>query len=654
MARHLVIGNGKMLINMDQHGFIRDIYYPYVGQLNHVGGHYCRVGIWVQGEFSWLDHSEWKFELDYVEDSLVTNIRARHDRLGIELQINDGIHQRECIYLKQITIRNHRDKAREVRLFFHQDLMIEGTEVGDTALYYPDNQTIVHYKRSNYFMFNGLTDEGGIVQYSTGVKRFNTAEGTWRDAEDGVLMGNGIAQGSVDSTLCLKTTVDGENEKTVFYWMSIAQNLDKVKELDHYVREHHPERLLSRVVVYWRHWLERAESDLGDLPPQVAKLFKLSLLIVRTQTDEHGAITAANDTDILQYNRDHYSYMWPRDGALVADAMSLAGYQSMIAPFFTFCANAITSEGYLNHKYNPDGTVGSSWHPFIVQGSERLPIQEDETALVLFALWQDYTRHQIIELPQGLYSKLIRHAANFLSSFIEPELNLPKPSYDLWEERYGIWTYTVASVYGGLMAAANFTDLFGDYERSDHYRRTAERMKQGMLEHLWNEEAGRFARGLIYKDGKWVKDMMLESSMFGVLDFGVLAVDDERVQKTMKSIKQGLRVKTEIGGIARYKNDYYFQQTSDIDRIPGNPWIICTLWVANFEIQTAASLADLESPKRTLEWVTKHALPSGILPEQLNPFDGSPLSVAPLTWSHATLVQSVCKYAAKYKELKRL
>src|SRR5690606_24884668 len=220
MARHLVIGNGKMLINMDQHGFIRDIYYPYVGQLNHVGGHYCRVGIWVQGEFSWLDHSEWKFELDYVEDSLVTNIRARHDRLGIELQINDGIHQRECIYLKQITIRNHRDKAREVRLFFHQDLMIEGTEVGDTALYYPDNQTIVHYKRSNYFMFNGLTDEGGIVQYSTGVKRFNTAEGTWRDAEDGVLMGNGIAQGSVDSTLCLKTTVDGENEKTVFYWMS--------------------------------------------------------------------------------------------------------------------------------------------------------------------------------------------------------------------------------------------------------------------------------------------------------------------------------------------------------------------------------------------------------------------------------------------------
>ncbi|HIW33813.1 MAG TPA: glycoside hydrolase family 15 protein, partial [Candidatus Paenibacillus intestinavium] len=169
--------------------------------------------------------------------------------------------------------------------------------------------------------------------------------------------------------------------------------------------------------------------------------------------------------------------------------------------------------------------------------------------------------------------------------------------------------------------------------------------------HLWDEEAGRFARGLVMKDNVWVKDMTLESSMFGILDFGVLPVDDYRVQKTMLSIKQGLQVKTEVGGIARYMNDYYFQQSGDIERIPGNPWIICTLWVANFEIASAKTIADLESPRRTLEWVAQHTLSSGLLAEQLNPFDGTPLSVAPLTWSHATVVQSVCKYAAKYKQL---
>src|SRR5690606_27248399 len=129
--------------------------------------------------------------------------------------------------------------------------------------------------------------------------------------------------------------------------------LEEVKELDQYVQEHHPEKLLSRIVVYWKHWLGRAESDLGDLPADVVKMFKLSLLLVRTQIDEKGAIQAANDTDILQYNRDHYSYMWPRDGALIADAMSMAGYQSVIAPFFHFCAAALSPDGYLYHKYNP-------------------------------------------------------------------------------------------------------------------------------------------------------------------------------------------------------------------------------------------------------------------------------------------------------------
>ena len=651
MARHLVIGNGKMLLNLDEHCYIRDIYYPFVGQLNHVGGHYCRVGIWVNGSFVWLDDAGWRFELDYIEDSLVTNITARHDSLGIELYMNDGIHQRECIYIKRVNIRNLTEEQKEVRLFFHQDLMIEGSEVGDTAVYYPENHTLYHYKRSNYFMFNGSSDEGGMLQFSTGIKRFHSAEGTWRDAEDGTLMGNTIAQGSVDSTISFRTVVPSAGEKTIYYWMSIGRNLEEVTELDRYVQDNNPEKLLSRMVVYWKHWLRRAETELGDLPPDVVKLFKLSLLLVRTQVDERGAILAANDTDILQYNRDHYSYMWPRDGALIADAMSMAGYQSVITPFFHFCSQALSPEGYLYHKYNPDGTVGSSWHPYIVQGSRRLPIQEDETALVLFALWKDYMRNGVIELPQSLYSSLIRKAASFLYDYVEESLSLPKPSYDLWEERYGIWTYTAASVYGGLMAGSFFTELFGDYERSDRYKQMAETIKRGMLEHLWDEEAGRFARGLIQKDGSWVKDMTLESSLFGILEFGVLPVDDSRVVKTMHAIRDGLQVKTDIGGIARYTNDYYFQQSGEIDRVPGNPWIICTLWVANFEIDSAATLAELEKPRRTLQWVADHALPSGLLAEQLNPYDGKPLSVAPLTWSHATVVQSVCKYAEKYKKL---
>ena len=50
----------------------------------------------------------------------------------------------------------------------------------------------------------------------------------------------------------------------------------------------------------------------------------------------------------------------------------------------------------------------------------------------------------------------------------------------------------LSSVYGGLMAAAFFTELFGDYERSDQLRNTAAGIKQGILTHLWDEESGPF------------------------------------------------------------------------------------------------------------------------------------------------------------------
>ena len=653
MARHLVVGNGKMLVNLDDHCYIRDIYYPFVGQLNHVGGQPCRVGLWAGGVFRWLDDPGWRIRLDYAEDALVTDAVARHDGLGVELLMNDGVHQRECLFLKRVVIRNLSDETKEFRLFFHQDLTIDGTEIGDTAAYYPDNGTVFHYKRSSYFMFNGFSDEGGIRQYSTGIKRFQSAEGTWRDAEDGTLMGNAIAQGSVDSAIGLHATVPSGGEKTVYYWMSAGDSLEEVNRLDRYVRDHHPGKLLGRIAVYWKQWLRRSAPDFGDLPQEVIRLFRRSLLVVRSQTDERGAIVAANDTDILQYNRDHYSYMWPRDGALIADAMSAAGYDSVVAPFFHFCARALTSEGYLRHKYNPDGTVGSSWHPYQMQGASLLPIQEDETALVLLTLRRTYERNRLIELPQSLYGKLIRKAAAFLCGYMEPELSLPKPSYDLWEERYGIWTYTAASVYGGLAAAAFFAGLFGDDERRERYERTAEAVKSGIMTHLWDEGAGRFARGLVRRNGRWEKDLTLDSSLFALTAFGVLPADDGRVAQTMAAVREGLRVRTEVGGIARYTNDGYFRQSGDVGRVPGNPWIICTLWMAGYEIETARCPDDLEEPKRALEWAVRHALPSGILPEQLHPFDGSPLSVAPLTWSHATFVHCVTQYVRKYAQLSR-
>ena len=50
-------------------------------------------------------------------------------------------------------------------------------------------------------------------------------------------------------------------------------------------------------------------------------------------------------------------------------------------------------------------------------------------------------------------------------------------------------------------------------------------------------------------------------------------------------------------------------------------------------------------------WITEHATETGILAEQLNLFDGSPLSVSPLTWTHATFVVTFMIFVEKARAL---
>jgi len=46
------------------------------------------------------------------------------------------------------------------------------------------------------------------------------------------------------------------------------------------------------------------------------------------------------------------------------------------------------------------------------------------------------------------------------------------------------------------------------------------------------------------------------------------------------------------------------------------------------------------------------ALPSGIMSEQVHPYTGEPLSVSPLTWSHAAFVSAVQHYARRSRLIK--
>ena len=112
----------------------------------------------------------------------------------------------------------------------------------------------------------------------------------------------------------------------------------------------------------------------------------------------------------------------------------------------------------------------------------------------------------------------------------------------------------------------------------------------------------------------------------------------------MQAIQTELWVQTDIGGVARYPGDAYHQVSQDAQHVPGNPWFICTLWLSEWRSLVAKTETELIKALDLLTWAAQRALPSGVLAEQVHPYDGSPLSVSPLTWSHAEFVAAVHTY----------
>ena len=62
-------------------------------------------------------------------------------------------------------------------------------------------------------------------------------------------------------------------------------------------------------------------------------------------------------------------------------------------------------------------------------------------------------------------------------------------------------------------------------------------------------------------------------------------------------------------------------------------------------------LQELQEALPILESVTSRALPSGVLAEQVHPYTNQPLSVSPLTWSHAAFVTTVLEYLLRLEDL---
>jgi len=642
MGRSVVLSNGHILVGLDDYGTVHDFYYPYVvlENLTTSRNPNHKIGVWVDGGFSWLDDGSWDISPDFEDEALVSRISAVNKALGVRLDFNDFVDTHYPAFCRIIKVTNTSDHKAEIRLFCHQAFQISRGGRSDTALYVPDGHYLLDYKGWSSLLIYGQIAEGeSFDQFAVGNYGIEGKEGTFKDAEDGELSGSLVEHGGVDSVIRIRLELEAGQSSDANYWVIAADSQFDAEAIHHVLKSKGLSARLEATRQAWSQWLEPAQTKLAKIDDKYKSLAMKSLLLVKAHMDKHGGIIASSDSSIYNYGRDYYCYVWPRDGAYAMLPLIKLGYSHEVKRFLEFCADTMHPSGYMMHKYQPDRSVGSTWHPQLHKNYPELPIQEDETAGVLYMLGEYLEASHDYDFISQNYQHFIKPAADFMAGFIDEKTNLPHASYDLWEERFATHSYSVFITISALRIAADIASRSGSSDDASNWRSAADRI-EGSMDPLYNGEKGYYRKSILLQEqGSLDNDDTLDaSSAYGSLLYLRNPLDRHEVKSSFQAVEKILLPSAKIGGVPRYEHDNYFLTKH---QYLGNPWIITTLWLAQYHFRCG----DIDKARLLVDWVVERATASGMLAEQVDPETGIGVGVSPLVWSHSTFLETVLMLA---------
>jgi len=637
MARSAILSNGTIAVGIDEIGLVHDFYFPYVGleNLNNARIHPHMIGVFVNGEFSWINNEEWENTVLLSDEVMSVDSVHRNEKLGIEIIMKSYVDVGYNAFIRHITVENKTDKELDFRIFFHQVFQISRDGRSDTAMYVPDGHYILDYKgRSSILVKAQFEDGQDFDQYAVGNYGIEGKEGTYRDAEDGELSMSAVEHAGVDSVIRLSTRLKPKSKRLLHYWVTVSSSQFAAKKTNDFLLE---KRLATRFEVqkdYWQKWLRPTKKSTNYMSKEYRSATIRSLFTIKAHMDKHGGIIASCDSSIYNYGRDYYSYVWPRDGAFAVWPFIKLGLYDEVKKFFEFCIDILAPGGYMMHKYQPDKAIGSTWHPLVHGNSNEMAIQEDETALILIMLGEYLNYSGDIKFIKSVYDSLVKKMANFMVSYIDPQTGLPHASYDLWEEKFLTSAFSAGATYKALHVAAGIAKSLGMEGDHDEWVHRATIMRQQSVA-FYNPDRKIIRKGyLLQQDGSLEFDDTLDlSSLYSAFTFS-FASSKESILRTAEAIENELLDQSPSGGAPRYENDSYFR---DNNNYKGNPWFVTTLWMAQFYMRVGKE----DKARAYIDWTIKNAAPSGVLSEQIDPKTGVPISVTPLVWSHAELINTI-------------
>ncbi|HIP17295.1 MAG TPA: glycosyl hydrolase [Methanothermococcus okinawensis] len=682
-----IIGNGKSLAKLDDMGSIEYMFYPQLGFEKHIFD--SAFAIYYDNELKWhWDHS-WNIAQEYIKDTNILKTTYENDIFLITSI--DYISVSHNILVKKLSIINKSEEKKRIKLFFYENLRMGEYPTENTVKFIKDKNCIVKYD-NKYICSIGSSKR--VSSYQCGIRSSDSS--AYKDIENGILKEFDKAKGIItDSALCWDIEINPLNlahKITIPIYIVMKEHrgqydhgfLEAMNTLDIAIKN--DEDLYDISLKYWKNIIQSIHSiSSGErVIPNYEKLefmefCKRSSLTIMMLCNPEGGIIASPSL------YPDYRYVWNRDGSYMSVALDLCGIPYVCEKYFNWCKKTQNKDGSWTQNYYIDG------RPRLTA------MQNDQIGTTLWAALVHYRiTGDILFLKR--YWDMTKRGADYLANTVK---NL-SPCYDLWEEKYGVFAYTLGATYGGLKSAWNIMKILekenitvergGVKEDYSVWSSSMENLKD-IINKFYLKEENRFAKSIN------PLDKTIDTSILGLsFPYNLIPVEDPRMISTALQIERAFNY--DAGGIGRYPEDIYFG---------GNPWIITTLWLCMYYIRLIDKLSKseenqqlicdrygicyidpkynynntckyhkgneiiknnmankrednieyiLESLKKgkipkeevisycyekyqqLFNWALRHKY-NGLFPEQVHRTIGAPLSAIPLGWSHAFVIMAL-------------
>ena len=396
-------------------------------------------------------------------------------------------------------------------------------------------------------------------------------------------------------------------------------------------------RFYDSTLDYWQEWVRYLSIPFEWQEAVIRAAITLKLC----NFEETGGIVAAATTSIPEAPNSgrnwDYRLCWLRDAYFVVHALNRLGATRTLEGYSAYITNIVAqSDGRpLQPVYRInletrlyERTVESlsgyrGMGPVRAGNAAFTQAQHDVYGSVILACTQLFFDQRIMRPGTREHFDRLERLGRLAAESYD------KPDAGLWEYRGRARVHTFSSImcWAACDRLAKIALHLGLPEHNAHWRRTADEIRQVILERAWRPEQNSFVESFEGQD--------LDASLLLMHELGFLAADDPRFVGTVAAVEQRLR---------RGPYMMRYDMTDDFGE-PEMSFTVCTFWY----IDALAAIGRRDEARELFENILARRNHLGLLSEDIDPATGALWGNFPQTYSMVGLINSAMRLSKSWE-----